>query len=213
MNHRRGAAAVALVLSAAACGSPAPSALSTAPPSRTPSPTPAPTAAPAVSSLAPATASASTSGAGVPYDESLLALLPPTIADLEVVSTPEIVEELGANAQLGMISDGFAAGVIADQASGELAVAMLIRLRRGFFGDAFFRAYRDSFDEAACAQAGGLVGHAEAVIGGHQTYIASCENGARTYHVYLEDPEMLVSVTAVGETLRLGEAVIEALPG
>jgi hypothetical protein len=208
-------AAVALVLSvaAAACGSPGPSALSTAPPSRTPSPTAAPTAAPAVSSPAPATASASASGAGVPYDESLLALLPPTIADLEVVSTPEIAGDLGANAQLGMISDGFAAGVISDQASGELAVAMLIRLRRGFFGDAFFRAYRDSFDEAACAQAGGLVGHAEAEIGGHQTFIASCENGARTYHVHLVDPELLVSVTAVGETLRLGEAVVEALPG
>jgi hypothetical protein len=89
---------------------------------------------------------------------------------------------------------------------------MVIRLRDGVFGDEFFRDYRDSYDEAACAPAGGLVGNAEAEIGGRRTFIASCENGARIYHVHVEDPDVLVSVTAASEQLRLGERVIEALP-
>lgn len=204
--------ALAAVACLAGCGS-APLPSGSPPPSRPAGP---PSATPARSSTAPTPSptapSPTATAAGIPYDESLLDVFPATIAGLELVSTPEIAGELGGDPQMLAIAQGYAAGVIADQASGELAVAMVIRLRDGIYKDAFFRDYRDSFDAAACTQAGGLVGNAEAEIGGYQTFIATCENGARTYHVHVEQPDMLVSITAVGDRLRLGEAVVEALP-
>jgi hypothetical protein len=199
----------AIALLIAACGSAPP------PSSAPPSATSAPVSTPVATATAPPAASPSpspTASPGVPYDAALLAVLPATIAGLDVIPTPEIAEELGADPQLQQISDGFAAGIVSDPATGELAVVMLVRLRDGVFADEFFRDYRDSFDAEACAPAGGLVGNAEAEIGGHQTFIATCVNGARTYHVHADDPDMLVSVTAASETLRLGEQVVEALP-
>ena len=54
------------------------------------------------------------------------------------------------------------------------------------FGDEAFRQWRDSFDQGACAAGGGVIGNAEATLGGRQTFIASCVGGMHTYHVYLE---------------------------
>ena len=78
------------------------------------------------------------------------------------------------------------------------------------FDEAFHRSWRDSYDAAACAAAGGVSGNAQAEFGGHETHIGSCVQGAFTYHVYLEARNVLVSITSVGAR-RLGEQVVTGL--
>ena len=64
---------------------------------------------------------------------------------------------------------------------------------------------------AACEVAGGVApGAAVTEIGGHETYIGSCQGGVHTYHVRLENPDRIVSITAVGDE-RLGERVVAGL--
>jgi hypothetical protein len=98
-----------------------------------------------------------------------------------------------------------------DPPSGQFAYAAVVRLATGDLTDAQFRDWRDTFDAGACAQAGGVGGHAEATIGGHDTYIGTCTGGLTTYHTILESRGLLVSISAVGDR-RLGEKLVSALP-
>ena len=59
-------------------------------------------------------------------------------------------------------------------------------------------------------QAGGVDGHAEAEIGGHQTFIGTCAGGVRTYHVYSPTATSSSRCRARGEG-RYGELVVEGL--
>ncbi len=91
-----------------------------------------------------------------------------------------------------------------------MAVVSVVQLRPGVFDDAFFRDWRDSYDAAACDAAGGVAGNAQAEIDGRDIYIGTCAAGAHTYHAYLEDASVVVSVTSVGD-LRLGEQIMAGL--
>ena len=95
-------------------------------------------------------------------------------------------------------------------AGDDLAVVSVVQLRPGAYDDAWFRSWRDTYDAAACEAAGGVQGNAEAVIAEHDTFIGTCAQGAFTYHVHLEDPDRLVSITSVGDR-RLGEQVVAGL--
>ena len=168
--------------------------------------TPAPTSAPVTPSPAPPSGFA----AALLYDETLLELLPAELDGLPVASAPEAAADIQADPDLVAAGERLALGLVVDPA-GELAVAAVIALRPGVFSDAFWRDWRDSYDAGACAQAGGVRGNAEATIGGRLVHIGTCEGGARTYHVHLEDRNVLVSVTAIGDVRRLGERVVSGL--
>jgi hypothetical protein len=93
---------------------------------------------------------------------------------------------------------------IAPSASGDdFAVVSVIKPRGAAGNDAWFRDWRDTYDQGACGQAGGVVGNAEAQIGGGTVYIGSCGAGVRTYHTRLVASGIVVSITALG-TRRLG---------
>jgi len=92
----------------------------------------------------------------------------------------------------------------------DIAVMSVIRLRDQTVDEAWFRAWRDSYDESACAQAGGVVRHAEVTIAGHRVFIGSCAGGAFTYHTRVRDGAIVVAVTSIG-TARLGELVMTRL--
>jgi hypothetical protein len=81
----------------------------------------------------------------------------------------------------------------------DLASAVVARLRPGVFSDAFFRDWRDSYNEGACAQAGGVAGNAEAELGGRTTYITTCAGGLVAYHAYVEELGVIVSLVSVGD--------------
>lgn len=189
-------AAVLLATLLTACGSNPPSVSS-------------PTAAPTALATAPA-ATPTASASAVTVDRSLLSLLPATVSGFAITESPEAETSAGQSPDLASLATGFAAGLAADPAGGDWAFAVVVALRPGVMSNAAFRDWRDSYDEGACSQAGGVVGHAEAQIGGRTAYITSCGGGLHTYHLWLPARQRLVSVSALGER-RLGEQMIAGI--
>ena len=77
------------------------------------------------------------------------------------------------------------------------------------FGESV-RAVAHSYDEGACAAGGGILGNAQADLGGRNTYITSCVAALRTYHVWLEEQNVLISASSIGDT-RFGEKLMSTL--
>jgi hypothetical protein len=142
-----------------------------------------------------------------------LDILPADVDGLVLTSTPEINEEISADPQVAVIADRYAVGVVNDPATQEIAVAMVVHLRLTRFDETFFRSYRDSFDDAACAPAGGKTGNAQATIGGRDTFIGTCQSGAHTYHVHVAGRGVIVSVVAASAERKLGERLVEGVKG
>ncbi|MCI0347090.1 MAG: hypothetical protein L0221_16885, partial [Chloroflexi bacterium] len=144
-------------------------------------------------------------------DPSLLAVLPAEVDGLPIVESPEAEAQALEDPELAEVAEAIATGFAIDQTTSDFVYAAVVRLREGVMGDERFRDWRDSFDEGACSQAGGVVGHAQAEIDGRTVYIGTCDGGVRTYHVWLTEQNLLVSASAVGEQRRLGENVVEGL--
>jgi hypothetical protein len=175
---------------------------------------PPPSAAPTASRLAPASEPASPDASGgIVVDQALIDHLPAEVDGIAVVSDPETAGSIATDPDLAVHASAIAvAFAIAPGASAaeDLAVASVVQLRPDVFDPVFFRSWRDSYNAAACEAAGGTSGNAEANIAGRDAYIGSCAGGAHTYHVYLEGPNVIVSVTSVGSR-RLGEQVVAGL--
>lgn len=93
----------------------------------------------------------------------------------------------------------------------DYAIVSVLRLRDpGTADDTWFRAYRDSYDESACAQAGGVVRHSQTEMARHTVFIGSCAGEAFTYHLRTKTDDLVVSITAVGPG-RLGERLASAV--
>lgn len=203
-NRARAAAsalalATSLAIALAAC-SPAPTAGPTNPATPIPSPTQKlPTATPGVTSSLP-----------VAIDPALLGILPARVDGIEVVESPEAEIAALAGPELAAVGSAMAAGIAVDTTTGQFVYAVVIRLEPGAMDDAVFRDWRDSYNEGACSQAAGVVGTAEAQIGGRTVYIGTCNGGVRTYHVWLVEQSILISASAVGDR-RLGELLMENL--
>jgi hypothetical protein len=142
-------------------------------------------------------------------DATLLVVLPPAVGGFLAQADPARDAELAGSPDLAGVATGLATALYIDPTLGDFAYATVVRLREPTLDDPTYAAWRASFDEGACSQAGGVDGHAEAVIGGHETYIGTCAGGVRTYHTLL-DGGLLVSVSSLGEA-RLGEQVIGGL--
>jgi hypothetical protein len=194
------ALAVALLaVLASGCNASPPSATQA---SRSPSPSPA-------GAAATPTPSAAATEHGL-LDPSLLDHVPAAVEGLPVQRSPASDAIVLSDPTVLAYADAAITGLAIDAAAGEFVHATLVRLRAGVFSDGFFRDWRDTFDGAVCSQAGGVRGHAEAVIGGHQTFIDSCQEGVRTYHVWLARSGILVSISSVGKRL-LGEKLVAGL--
>jgi hypothetical protein len=105
--------------------------------------------------------------------------------------------------------EALCAAIVVDPRHRRVRHATVLRFHEGVVTDAFL-ATGVPFDAGVCEQAGGVSGTAEAQIGGRQVFIGSCAGGAHTYHAWLGNRGLLVSVSAVGEQ-RLGEQLVEAL--
>ncbi len=201
------------VVRAAACGVLAGLLFAACGPATT-SPTPSiaapPSTAPSSSPAGAATVSPAAAGS-VAVDLSLLDVLPPDVDGVAIEPDPVTADSISRDPALAGQVEAIAIGLLVDTESegANLAIASVVRLEAGVFSDAFFRNWRDSYDEAACAQAGGVVGNAEAEIEGRQVFIGSCTGGAHTYHVVARE-RIVVSVTGVGEK-RLGERIVAGI--
>ena len=146
----------------------------------------------------------------VALEPELLAFLPESIDGIPVAEDLDVSAEALLDPALSQIATGVDAAVAVDPGTGNLVTAWVVRLRPDAFGDEAYRQWRDSYDEGACAAAGGVVGRAQAELGGRTTYVTSCVAALRTYHVWLKDQNVLVSASSIGEG-RFGEKLMSTL--
>ena len=181
------------------CGSPVPSAA----PVIAPSATAPSTEPPATTPSAPASVAGP-----VARDDALLSILPPDLDGNPVTPEDASFAEAATDPAFARNVGRAAFGIVV--AAGDLASGVIAELVPGVYSDAFFRDWRDSYNEGACSQAGGVVGNAEAEMDGRTVYIASCSGGLRVYHAYLEERNVVVSLFSVGDG-RFGERLMRDL--
>ena len=121
--------------------------------------------------------------------------------------------DLGANASGLMIATYVPvpeSGSAGPTDGGDIAVVSVVRLRDPSADDAWFRAWRESYDEAACANAGGVARNSQTDIAGRTVFIGGCAGGSFTYHTRVANGAIVVSITSIGPR-RVGETVMERL--
>ena len=141
-------------------------------------------------------------------DPSVLEILPAAIDGVPVNEDADEAATLLSTLDLERLAEAGDAAVAVD--GNNLVVAWIVRLRPGAFGDTAYQQWRDSYDEGACTAAGGVLGRAQAELGGRNTYVTSCVAALRTYHLWLEEERLLISASSVGEA-RFGEKLLSTL--
>jgi len=208
MRSIRAVAVVVLALAVAAgcddgspSASPASPAGATSAPASSPSPaslTPAATTVPPGESLEPTR-----------HEPALIDLLPGAVDGRSGNQDFQTGAEMATDPGLQATVAGVALAVYADDES--YAIASVSRIRPGIFGDAFYRDWRDTFDEAVCEQAGGVdVGHSEVEIDGRLAFRSACVGGVVIYHLHLDDPDTIISLQGAGP-VDLGAMVLDDL--
>jgi hypothetical protein len=157
------------------------------------------------------------SGESVQVDPSLLSFIPIGGNGLIRTSDPDTAAgiatdpNLRANASALMIAIYMPVPNSASAAPAEdFAVVSVIRLRDPHADDAWFRAWRDSYDGAVCAQAGGVARNSETTIGSHTVFVGSCAGGSFTYHTRVAGGSIVISINSIGPA-NLGRTVMERL--
>jgi hypothetical protein len=207
----RAAGAFLLGLAIAACSTAAPNVSPTRAPGSSIAPTGDGGSTPEPpTSLAPPPSPTADDAAPLVIDPARLAVLPASIDGVPVTESPDDAALALTDPALPRIASALDVAVAVDLANGNLVTAWVVQLKPDALSDEAYRQWRDSYDEGACAAADGVIGHAEADIGGRKSYVTSCATGLRTYHVLLEDQDILVSASAIGEG-RFGEKLLGGL--
>jgi hypothetical protein len=89
----------------------------------------------------------------------------------------------------------------------DLASGVVAQLRPGTLDDTFLADWRETYNEGACAQAGGVSTNAEADLDGRTVHIATCGGGLTVYHAAIPERDVIVSLFSIGEG-RFGEQLI-----
>jgi hypothetical protein len=144
----------------------------------------------------------------VALDESLLGVLPADLGGVAVTPEPDAFAQAAADPDFARNVESAAFAVAVD--AEDLASGVVAQLRPGVFNEAVFRDWRDTYNEGACAQAGGVARNAQAELGGRTVYIATCAGGLRVYHAYLPERDVIVSLFSLGER-RFGEQLMAGL--
>jgi hypothetical protein len=148
-------------------------------------------------------------GVDVVMDPALLEVLPAAVGAAGVEIEPASFGEAVQDPSFGANVDAAAFAIVTE--ADDLASGVVAHLRPDVFSEAFFRDWRDSYDEGACAQAGGVAAHAQVGLDGDRTmYVTTCAGGLRVYHAYVSERGVVVSVFSLGER-RFGEQLIRGL--
>jgi hypothetical protein len=142
-------------------------------------------------------------------DGGLLAFLPESVDGTKVTEDVDEAANALGDPALPRIATAVD-GAVAFDGGSNLVYGWVVKLRHGVFTDADFRQWRDAYDDGACAGAGGIVGRAEAQIGGRQAFVTSCVAGLHTYHVWVHEQDIMISASSIGDG-RFGEKLLEGL--
>lgn len=147
-------------------------------------------------------------------DPRLLTVLPAQVDGVALEPDPTTAAQIAADSTLAGSAEAIAVALAISpgtSAGDDLAIASVIRLRPGVFGDAWFQEWRTTYDAAACDVAGGVGGLPSQIqIGGRTVYVGTCAGDAHTYHVHLADPSLIVSITSAGPR-DLGKLVVAGI--
>jgi len=146
----------------------------------------------------------------VVIDPALLLVLPAKVAGLPVEESPEGDQGAEDEPVLAKIATGAVGAVVVDTGSADLANAFVVKLKPGGLTDSGFRDWRDTYDQGVCGSSSAVVGHAETTIAGRTVFIGTCSAGSRTYHVWIRDKNLLITVFSLGAR-HLGELLIAEL--
>jgi len=210
VSRRRLSLVVVFATLAAACSSAPPGATSTIGPGSSAGAGASATLEPPVTFGPPPSPTQPDDTTPLSLDSSLLGILPEKINETPVTESLDEASQALSNATLSEIGSAVDAAVAVDTGNGDLVYAWVVKLRPGAFNDNVYRTWRDSYDEGACAAAGGVVGRAEATIDGRTVYVTSCVAGLRTYHVWLKDQDVLISASSLGDG-HFGEVLMDNL--
>ncbi len=211
MKRAFGLAAAAIL--AVACGTTAPTLSSTVPSSSPVGASPSlisPSSTPSGSPLA-----ASIPPTGIKPDPSLLDLVPASAAGATLTYDAQTTASVAADPSLEHDVSHLAIGLARPSGAApddqNLASVGVARLRDPATATAdWFRNWRDTYDTAACAQAGGVVRHAQTQVSGLTAFVGSCANGVFTYHVLVAGGAIVVSITSLGPD-DLGRKIVQKL--
>jgi len=140
-----------------------------------------------------------TPGGSVTIDSALLAVLPRTVEGAPVVEDSDGDDVIKGDDVIPTFASSAVAAAAADASNNNLAFGYVVKLRPNAFSDVIFRDWRDTFDAGTCNGASEVVATASATVAGNTIYIGTCSNGIRTYHVWLKDKGILISVWSTGE--------------
>ena len=168
----------------------------------------APSTSAASSSAGSSSATPSGSAAGVVRDDSLLALLPASLDGVPVTAEDQSFAEAAADPAFSANVERAAFPIVTSGSN--LAAGVVAKLRDGIYSTTFFRDWRDTYDQGACAQAGGVATTAETAMDGRPVHITTCTGGLRVYHTWLPDHGVIVSLFSLGDA-RYGEQLMARL--
>jgi hypothetical protein len=131
-------------------------------------------------------------------DPHLLLILPASVGGLVVTESPESDQAAETDPALAKLATAAVGAVAVDTSTTDLMSALVVKLKPGALTDSRFRDWRDSYDEGACGGSSAVVGHAEATIAGRSVFIGTCSSGSRTYHVWIKDKNLLITVFSLG---------------
>ena len=162
-----------------------------------------------VSSDSPA-AEDTTAPSPIVIDPALLAILPREVDSLPLTETEDADSNALADDVLPTISTAAVGVEAGDSKTGDVVTGFVIRLKPEAFNDSVFRDWRDSYDSGLCGGQDQVVGTAEQKIGDNTVFIGSCTNGLHTYHVWIHDKGLLISLTSYGQK-QLAVVLLENL--
>lgn len=144
-------------------------------------------------------------------DPGLLAILPASVGGVPIVAGTDAAANMAKDASLAGSASGIAVGTAGAGSAqgGDFATSTVVQLRPGIYSDAFYAAWRKSYDEAVCSSAGGVSSQIRQFVGQHAVDTTVCGGGARTYHTHLAG-DILISITAIGDR-HFGSLVMAGL--
>jgi hypothetical protein len=140
-----------------------------------------------------------TPGGSVRIDPSLLAILPRTVDSAPVVEDSDGDDAIRGDDVIPTFASAAVGAAAADTATNNLAFGYVVKLRPNAFTDAIYRDWRDTFDGGVCNGASEVVGTASATVAGNTVWIGTCSNDIRTYHVWIKEKGILISLWSTGE--------------
>ncbi|HEX5823488.1 MAG TPA: hypothetical protein VFY18_03420 [Candidatus Limnocylindrales bacterium] len=147
-------------------------------------------------------------------DPDLFEILPDMSDAFDLTYDPETTAAVAGDPSLDSRIAAVATGLYRIRGSApdaaDFAIVNVARLREPIVDEAWFRDWRDTYDVAACRQAGGVAGHAQAQIHERTLFIGSCTGGLFTYHVLIDGGAIVVSITSVGPA-RMGLTVMQRM--